>query len=422
MTSRERVAAAINHIETDQVPLDIGATHNSGIHAYALQALREHMNLNRTPVKIFDPMLMTGIIEEDMIAALSADCIALDNPFTLLGYDNCNWKPWEAPNGMTFLVGEKFEYTLRPDGVYLYPRGDRTSPPSAKMTLAQPYFDSIVRQVPLDEDDMDAHRDYADDMTLLSEQQLRYYEETVTRLFRNTELAIVGSYYGGGLGDMIHIQAPSLAAPKGIRDMSEWMMAPYLYPEYVRETFAMQTECVIENLKLYHQAVGEKICCIAIAGTDFGSQRGLLYSKDIYREFYKPYFKRINEWVHHNTTWKTWYHSCGSVHELFGDFIEAGYDIINPVQTTAEGMDPIMLKKKYGDRLVFWGGSADPQEVLPFGTPEQVEQQVSQNIKIFKKDGGYVCSPIHNITAEVPPENILALCRAAKMQKSAFGN
>lgn len=414
MTSRERVAAALDHVETDRAPLDIGATHNSGIHAYALERLREAIGLGTAEVKIFDPILMTGVVERDLMEALGSDCAALDNPFTLMGYRNENWKRWRAPNGRTFLVGSGFEYQIERDGVYLYPRSDRTAPPSAKMTLAQPFFDSIVRQEELDEEDMDAKRDYAEDRTFLTEEDLRYYERTADRLWRETELAVVGSYYGAGLGDMMHIQAPGLKRPHGIRDMSEWMMAPYLYPEYVKEAFALQTECVIENLKLYHQAVGERICCIALAGTDFGSQRGLLYARDIYREFYMPYFRRINDWVHQNTTWKTWYHSCGSVHALFDDFIEAGYDIINPIQITADGMEPAALKERYGDRLVFWGGSVDPQNTLSFGTAEEVEAEVRRNVGILKRGGGYVCSPIHNITAEVPAQNILALCRAAR--------
>lgn len=413
MTSRERVLAALNHQPVDRVPLDIGATHNSGIHAYALKRLRRALGMDPT-TRIFDPMLMTGIVEVDLAVLLGSDCIALDNPFTLAGYRNENWKPWTAPNGEEFLVGSGFETTTDGEDVYLYPQGRRDAKPSGKMNRAQPYFDSIVRQQPLDEENMDARQDYAADNVLLSETDLRYYEQTANRLYEETDLAIVGSFYVAGLGDMMHIQAPGLIDPPGIRDMSEWMMAPYLYPDYVHEAFAMQTEYVIENLKRYYQAVGDKICCIALAGTDFGSQRGLLYAKDVYREFYKPYFTKINQWVHDNTKWKTWYHSCGSVHELFDDFIEAGYDIINPIQITAEGMDPAALKEHYGDKLVFWGGSINPQKTLPFGTPEEVAAEVHHNVSILGQNSGYVCSPIHNVTAEVPAENILALCRAVR--------
>lgn len=127
-------------------------------------------------------------------------------------------------------------------------------------------------------------------------------------------------------------------------------------PGYIKEVYEFQTEVAIKKLKQYKEAVGEKIQVIQISGTDFGTQRSEFISPDMYREFYKPYHKKVNDWVHENTTWKTMYHSCGSLVKLLDDFVEVGIDILNPVQCSAAGMEPKFLKEKYGSKLVFWGG------------------------------------------------------------------
>jgi uroporphyrinogen-III decarboxylase len=132
----------------------------------------------------------------------------------------------------------------------------------------------------------------------------------------------------------------------------------------------------------------------------------------MFREFYKPYHTKANKWIHENTTWKTMYHSCGSVIDLMDDFVESGIDILNPVQCSAEGMNPKTLKEKYGDKIVFWGGGVDTQKTLPFGTAEDVKKQVKDRMHIFGKGGGFVFNPIHNVQRGTPQENLVALVEA----------
>jgi len=158
--------------------------------------------------------------------------------------------------------------------------------------------------------------------------------------------------------------------------------------------------------------VGERIQVIEINGNDFGSQNGPFISPQMYRDLYKPYHKEMNDWVHANTGWKTFFHSCGSNVAFLDDFREAGVDILNPVQISAAGMDPEYLKKNYGKDFVFWGGAVDAQHTLPFGTVEEVLREVKENIATFKSGGGYVFNNVHNIQAGVPVENILALFQA----------
>jgi uroporphyrinogen-III decarboxylase len=146
-----------------------------------------------------------------------------------------------------------------------------------------------------------------------------------------------------------------------------------------------------------------------VAGMDFGMQTGLLLSPEAYRHLYKPFHGRINDWIHRHTTWKTFIHSCGSVRALIGDFIDAGFDILNPVQCSAARMNPHELKKEFGDRVTFWGGGVDTQRTLPFGTPEEVRQEVRERIQIFGRQGGFVFNTTHNVQARTPVENMLAM-------------
>jgi len=189
-------------------------------------------------------------------------------------------------------------------------------------------------------------------------------------------------------------------------------MAHVLYPDYIKTVFRMQTDTMLKNLKMYKEAVGDRIQLICLSGTDFGTQNGPFISVELFRELYKPFYKEMNDWIHRNTDWKCFYHSCGSIVDFLDDFVEMGVDIINPVQLSAKGMDAGKLKEKYGKKLVFWGGGIDTQQTLPFGTPDEVKEQVKQRLAILGKGGGYCFTTTHNILAKVPVENILAMYRS----------
>jgi len=358
-------------------------------------------------------MMMLGLVEQDVTEAIGADVVGLNAPGTLLGYRNEDWKDWVLPDGTQVLMGGGFEYTRDPDGTtYAYPQGDTSAPPSAKMPANGLYFDNIVRQEDLGDHVFDASKDYADQYLVFSEEECRYYEQTSTSLYEGTDYALFGNFFLGGVGDIFHIPAAWLKNPQGIRDLEEWIMAHYLHPDYVKEFFDMQTEITLKNLELYRQAVGDRLEVIAISGTDFGAQNGLLISPDSYREFYKPYHKTFNDWVHEHTKWKVFFHTCGAVGDLMDDLIEAGVDVINPVQVSAKGMEPQRLKEKYGDRLVFWGGGVDPQKTMPFGTSEEVAEETRQNVTALSSGGGFIAAAVHNIQGPTPVENILAFFRS----------
>jgi len=413
VNSRERVLLALNHKKTDIVPIDLGGTVVTSVHASAVSRLRKYLVLEAKPVKVFEPMMMLGEIDEDLRNIIKSDVIGLFSPHTLLGYDNENWKPWVLPDGTKVLMGGGFECSQGKDGtIYAYPRGNKNANPSAIMPSNGFYFDNITRQDDLSNHDYDARKDYSDQYSIFGEEDCIYYEKTSRFLYEETEYSIFGNFFLGGVGDIFHVPGPWLEHPRGIRDFSLWYIAHYEHPDYIKEFFDMQKEIQLKNLELYRQAVGERIAAIAVTGTDFGTQNGPLISPDIYREFYKPYHKVFNDWVHKNTKWKTFTHTCGSVVDFIDDFIDAGFDILNPVQFSASKMDLSFLKEKYGRKLVFWGGGINPQKTLPFGTPEEIEAEVKSNVRILAKDGGFVCASVHNIQGPTPAENIVAFFKA----------
>jgi len=413
MNSRERVKAALAHQEPDKVPVDLGGSVTTGIQATALHRLRDALGLEKRPIKVYEPMMMLGLVERDVIEAIGADVMGLNAPGTLLGYRNENWKNWTLADGTEVLMGGGFEYTSDAAGVtYAYPQGDTSVRPSAKMPADGFYFDNIIRQEDLSDHAFDARKDYADQYSVFTEEDCRYYEQKSKALYEETDYALFGNFFLGGVGDIFHIPGAWLKNPKGIRDLEEWIMAHYQHPDYVKEFFDMQTEITLKNLEHYRQAIGDRLEAIAVSGTDFGAQNGLFISPECYREFYKPYHRRFNDWVHKHTKWKVLFHSCGAIADLLEDFIEAGVDIINPVQVSAKGMEPQQLKKEYGGRIVFWGGGVDPQKTMPFGAPQEVTEETRQNVAAFSKGGGFIAAAVHNIQGQTPVANILAFFRS----------
>ncbi len=179
------------------------------------------------------------------------------------------------------------------------------------------------------------------------------------------------------------------------------------------EMMARSVEASIRCLTQAHQAVGDRCFAWGIAADDSGTQRGEFIRPDLWAEMIKPHYKTLCDWVHRHTRMKTFFHCCGSIYHLIPHLIEAGVDILNPVQTSAANMDPARLKREFGGRIVFWGGGCDTQNVLSRARPEDVRRQVRERIETFAPGGGYVFNQVHNIQANVPVENIVAMLDAA---------
>lgn len=392
------------------MPRDLGTTLVTGIHASTYARLKAALGVHSGAVRVYDPFQMLAEVEEPVRQALGVDTIGIQLPKTVYGYRNENWKPFRLFDGTEVLVSGHLAYDVLENGdIVQYPRGDRSAPPSARMPFGGYYFDAIVRQEPIEEDKLDPEEWARQSFGPYTEEDLRFLEQTSDRYDRNTEASLIGNFGGAAFSNIAYVPGPHLAHPKGIRDPEEWFVSMILRKDYIRAIHQYQFEIQMENLKAYHQAVGERIDVIYMSGTDFGSQKGPLVSPELYRELFKPLHKAMNDWVHQHTRWRTFYHTCGSVVAFLDDFVEAGVDILNPVQLSAEGMDPRLLKEKYGRKLVFWGGGVDTQHTLAFASPDEVGREVRRNIEILGAGGGYVFNPVHNIQANVPVDNLLAM-------------
>jgi len=384
ITSRERVRKALNYEQVDRIPVDLGGTLGTGAHVSVIANLRRALGLDKpgARVKVIEPYQMLGEVAADLRELLGIDTVNLPGPKNHFGFADADWKPWRTFDGTDVLVAGKFNTEPEPDGDILqYPQGDKSAPPSGRMPKGGYYFDDIVRQEPIDESKLNPE-DNLEDFSLLSEEDLELCERQAQDLYENTDLAITTGLPGTAFGDIALVPAAFLKHPKGIRDIEEWYISTVSRREYIKEVFAGQAEIA------------------------------LFCSLDTYRELYQPYSKKLNDWIHANTKWKTMKHCCGGCEPLIEGFIEAGFDILNPVQTSAKGMDPQGLVDKYGGRIVFWGGGTDTQKTLPFGKPDQVREQVAERVRVFNSKNGFVFATVHNIQCNTPTENVLAMFEA----------
>jgi len=411
MTSRQRVQTALDHREPDRVPLDLGGSAVTGMSVSTVYRLRQALRLDAPglPVKVVEPFQMLGEIEADLAEALGVDVVGLGLPATLFGFVNENWKAWTTFDGTPVLVPEGFNTEPETNGdILLYPQGDKSVPPSGRMPKGGFYFDAIIRQEPIDDDRLDP-ADNLEEFRPLTDAQIAYLRDRAEQLYTGTDKAILLSLPGASFGDIALVPAMWLKHPKGIRDVEEWYVSTGLRREYVRRVFEGQCAIAIANAQRIYEAVGERVAAVFVTGTDFGTQSNLFISRDSYRDLFMPFHERINEWVHSHTAWKTMIHSCGAVEPLIDDFVRAGFDILNPVQCSAAGMDAATLKGRYGGRITFWGGAVNTQQTLPFGRPEEVREEVRRRIRTFGPGGGFVFNPIHNVQAATPIENVLAM-------------
>jgi hypothetical protein len=413
VTSKERVGLTLAHRRPDAIPVDLGGTSVTGIHVSCVAALREWYGLEKKPVKAVEPGQMLGEVEGDLKSALGIDTESVGRRMTRFGFPAENWKPWRMYDGLEVLVPGGFNVTVDANGdTLLHPRGDTTVPPSSRMPNGGYFFDSIVRQEPIDEDRLNP-ADNLEEYGPISEEELAHLEREVCRAAA-TGRAVVASFGGTAFGDIANVPGVSLPYPKGIRDIAEWYMSVRARPDYVRAVFQGQCEIGLANLARIAERVGDLVDVVNICGTDFGTQTSSFCSVATFRDMWLPFYRELNGWIHKNTRWKTFKHSCGAVEKFIPSFIEAGFDILNPVQCSAAGMDAGILKQKYGRDLVFWGGGVDTQQVLPFGTPAEVREQVLRRCEVFAEGGGYVFNTIHNIQAGTPVRNIVAMFEALK--------
>jgi hypothetical protein len=406
MNSRERVLAAINHQEPDRIPIDIGGSLVTGIMAGALTRLRQHLGLP-VPVKVYDCFQMLGEVTMDLVERFDLDILPVEPDYIMWDFlRNENHKPWTLFDGTEVLMPGAFDVEVSPGGDWLLHEDcDPEQPVVARMPKDGFYFDTLKVTgwdkgfTPPDIDELKNSG-----WRRLTDEELRYLQDKARTLRSSApdKALMLTNWSEGGLG------------PPSVGSVPEWLVTLASEPEYVQELFGLATEIALDNLKLYWEAIGDTIDVIHVDGDDFGTQNREMFSPRLFQELYVPCYQAQCGWIHGHTPWKTAKHCCGSIPTLIDPMIEAGIDVLNPVQTSAAGMDPRWLKDRFGDRITFWGGGVDTQRVLPFGTPQEVYEHVTERLKIFGPGGGFIWAAVHNIQYNVPPGNIVAAVQAVQ--------
>lgn len=394
MNSRQRVLAAINHEVGDRMPIDLGGTRQSGIAASTYHALKQRLGI-ASPTRVFDCYQMLADVEQPVMERFGADVVGLYRPEVAFGIRNADWRPWRLFDGTPVEVPGEFQPRTEGDGDLVLLRGDTLI---ARMPKDGYYFDRL-------ETYPGAAHTAVDEVNppLMSPELADHYHHQAESLWQNTDFAIVAPlgppyelFFGLGTGDF-----------------SSWMMTLATEPDYVDALLEKLTDAWLENLRRFAAAVGNRVQIIQICD-DFGTQHSPFISVKMFRERIMPFYRRGIAWIHKHTEMKVMLHSDGALRPLLPSLIEMGVDILNPVQTSANGMNGAELKEEFGSRLVFWGASLDCQQTLPFGTEDEVCRDVADHVRTMAPGGGYVFAPVHNIQAGVPVENVIAMYDAAR--------
>jgi uroporphyrinogen decarboxylase len=393
-TSRERILRALRHEETDRIPIDLGGMASTGIMAIAYTRLKEHLGITKGQTRVFDMEQQLAEVEPEILTRFGVDVIALENSMgeTQPGL----WKPWKLPDGTACQVPASVD--LKPDtengGWLIWDNGI----PTQRMSASSLYFSESFHPL--------AEMTSPEELVLIprpviSDEELKFLEMRAKALYQHTDFAIIANY-GGSI----------LEAGNSLRGFTRFMMDLAKGGAFVEDLIGGIVETQLSNLSLYLQAVGDYVQIIQF-GDDLGMQDRPLMSRSMYQKYLMPGHQKLFQHVHQNSNCAVFLHSCGSIYPLIPDLITAGIDILNPVQTSAKNMDPKLLKEDFGDQITFWGGGCDTQRVLPFATPDEVAKHVRERVKILTPGGGFVFNPIHNIQADVPPDNIISMFEAA---------
>ena len=399
MNSRERVLKAINFEEPDRVPIDLGGSITTGIMAGALVRLRRHLGLDGD-VKVYDMFQMLGEVALDLVEQFGVDVLPVEPEAIFFEHlRRRDYKHWTLFDRTPVLVPGAFQVEVTPKGDWLlHEDGDPSKPVVGHMPKDGYYFDDR-RITSIDPDfqppAIESLRN--SDWRRLDDDTLRYLQEKAHTLRRTTDKALKMTNWG-----------QAVLGPPSVGSLTEWLILMLKEPGYVRELMDLGAEIAIDNLKLYWEALGDSIDIIHIDGYDYGTQNHEMFSPALFERFHEPCYAKQCAWIHQHTPWKIAKHCCGSITNMIQPMIHAGIDILNPVQTSAGGMDAQWLKDTFGGRVVFWGGGVDTQRVFSFSSPEQVRSDVAERIRIFGPGGGFVWAAIHNIQYNVSAENIVA--------------
>ncbi|MCL2772022.1 MAG: hypothetical protein FWD71_01615 [Oscillospiraceae bacterium] len=363
ITSRERVYKTIRHEKADRMPIDLGVHFSTGISAFAYYNLRKYLGLDVDNIELIDIGQCLARVDDDIIERFHVDTILL----------NPRWikpKKWNPRGDYVFDIPEGMNPVLQPNGAY--------KSHEAIMPAGGFFFDGWHGDVqPMSEDE-----------------RLEAYAKRAEYIHKETDKFTMMMGFWSFFGDL---------------DYACDMLTD---PDKCKEGNQNHLNWQIEYFDKINRMFGKYIGAIEVNG-DLGTQSGCMCTPDSYYDVCYPYLKKFCDHVHNTSDIKIFLHSCGAISDVLDHVADAGVDILNPVQISARGMDPVILKEKYGKKLCFWGGGCDTQNVLWSKTPAEVAAHVRENVHILGKDGGLVFNQVHNVMGNVPPENVIAMLNTA---------
>jgi uroporphyrinogen decarboxylase len=407
MTPRERILAALNHKETDCIPIDLSGHRSSGIAAMAYNHLRDYLGMPKRPLRVYDPIQQLAIVDEDVLERFRVDTIELGRAFAL---DDKFWTEWVLPDGTPCLMPVWAEPEKENGGWVLLSKPNRRV--IARMPDGVWYFEQV-------------------NFPFLEHEDLNRVEAELSECMWSAVASPPGPITAGQAGEAILIEGARRLREQSDRaiiglfggnllELGQWfyrndnfLMLLAGEPHRAHQFLDKLMEIHLRNLDRFLRTVAPYIDIIMF-GDDLGMQSGPQVSPAMYREYFKPRERTMWHLVKHRAPHlKIQLHCCGGVRELLPDLIDAGLDAINPVQITCRGMEPAGLKRDFGGQITFWGGGCDTRDVLIQGTPKQVREHVRRLIDVWRPGGGFVFQQVHNILADVPPANVVAMYDAA---------
>ena len=375
MTSRERVIRTLNRQPVDRMPIDLGVHYSTGISAFAYHRLREHLGLSTDAIDVPDVVQFLARVDADILERFHCDCMLLAPPWL-------HTRRWSPQPGCEFTIPAAMQPTGNDDGDWLVERL-RTDGTVGRMRMPSGanFFDG----------DWMGNWYECDGDALLA-----MHADQAQCIYNDTDYATIymgfGAYFNGSDPD--------------------WLCTMITDPDDILEANRRQSDADLVHAGKILDALGPYVQAICI-NADMGIQTGPMCRPSDIERFSAPFIKRLCNFIHAHSDCKIFHHCCGSIRPIIPILIDAGVDILNPVQISAVDMDPADLKTEFGDRIIFWGGGCNTQHVLDSATPDQVAEHVRQTIATFKPGGGFVFNQVHNIMANVPPDNIVAMLDTA---------
>lgn len=415
MTRRERVLAAIAHREPDRIPVDLGGMRSTGITAIAYGRLKRHLGLSAGHTFVYDVVQQLAQPEPEVLEFAGSDVVDLGRAWLT---DLSDWKDWTLPDGSPAKIPGYVNFEPHEGGWLVRGPGGVTigAMPAGAFYLSQQVYPlaawdgdpAALDKLP----ELMARVTWSALPTApfhkpLSPEHLADIRRKAKELHETTDRAIMIGFGG---------------------NLLEWGEYLCRFDQFLIDLAEnrRKAETLLDRLVGMHLENLEKVLdavegCVQIIqmGDDLGSQQATIISPKVYREVFKPRQKILFERIRRRRGIHLFLHSCGSIAAILPDLIEIGVEIINPVQTSARGMDPAALKREFGKDLTFWGGGCDTQHVLPDGSPEEVRRHVKERLATVAPGGGFVFCQVHNILPNVPPENITAMYEAVRRFRTA---